>query len=184
FVVHADQLYGPITTQRANGKITKKILWTDFALTDSDWERVDEAREILTDPNRVLHQFSSEKQPTLYRALPTIESLQTTWEEKLEDDRYALYHPALQDGLDKLMKYYTRFDKKPAYILSLFLHPFFKLHYIKMAWGGAEEQRAEIRKGNLDAKDWVDEARQIVEATMEKYWATRPSRKAAAPTKP
>jgi len=38
------------------------------------------------------------------------------------------------------------------------LHPYFKL-----AWGGPEEQAAEIAAGNLDAKDWQDEARQIVE---------------------
>ena len=32
-----------------------------------------------------------------------------------------------------------------------------------MAWGGAEEQAAEIANGNLDAKDWQAEAWKIVE---------------------
>lgn len=46
------------------------------------------------------------------------------------------------------------------------LHPYYKLAYIKLAWGGPEEQAAEIKAGNLDAKDWQDEARQIVEQTV------------------
>ena len=43
------------------------------------------------------------------------------------------------------------------------LHPYYKLAYIKLQWGGAEEKAAEIEAGNLDAKDWHDEAKQIVE---------------------
>lgn len=46
------------------------------------------------------------------------------------------------------------------------LHPYYKLAYIKLAWGGPEEQAAEIAAGNLDAKDWQDEAKQIVEKTV------------------
>lgn len=46
------------------------------------------------------------------------------------------------------------------------LHPYYKLAYIKLAWGGPEEQAAEIAAGNLDAKDWQDEAKQIVENTV------------------
>jgi hypothetical protein len=46
------------------------------------------------------------------------------------------------------------------------LHPYYKLAYIKLAWGGPEEQAAKIAAGNLDAKDWQDEAKQIVENTV------------------
>ncbi len=35
-----------------------------------------------------------------------------------------------------------------------------------MSWGGLEEQAAEIAAGNLDAKDWQDEAKQIVKNTV------------------
>ena len=31
-----------------------------------------------------------------------------------------------------------------------------------MSWGGEEEQDAAIAEGNLDAKNWHDEARQII----------------------
>lgn len=46
------------------------------------------------------------------------------------------------------------------------LHPYYKLAYIKMAWGGPEERDAEIEAGNVHAKDWQDEARKIVEKTV------------------
>jgi hypothetical protein len=46
---------------------------------------------------------------------------------------------------------------------TLVLHPYFKLAYIKLAWGGAEEQEAERRKGNRLAKNWQDEAQKILE---------------------
>jgi hypothetical protein len=42
------------------------------------------------------------------------------------------------------------------------LHPYYKLAYIKLAWGGAEEQAA----GNLDAKNWQDEAQKVVETEV------------------
>ena len=32
-----------------------------------------------------------------------------------------------------------------------------------MAWGGADEQAAEIANGNLSAKDWQAEAQKVVE---------------------
>ena len=46
------------------------------------------------------------------------------------------------------------------------LHPYYKLAYIKLAWGGPDEQATEREGGNADAKDWQDEAKQIVEKTV------------------
>ena len=46
------------------------------------------------------------------------------------------------------------------------LHPYFKLSYIKLAWGGPEEQEAERKAGNPFAKNWQDEARKILEDTV------------------
>jgi hypothetical protein len=43
-------------------------------------------------------------------------------------------------------------------VYSLALHPYYKLNYIEMAWGGMKEQAEEHMAGNLDAKDWQDEA--------------------------
>ena len=73
----------------------------------------------IQDSNRICEAFSAEKRPTLWRALPAIEELQTAWEAKRDNPRFAVYGPAIEDGLAKLNKYYSRFDEKPAYILAL-----------------------------------------------------------------
>lgn len=49
------------------------------------------------------------------------------------------------------------------------LHPYYKLEYIKMAWGGHKEQQRKHLAGNLNAKNWHDEALKVVETTMEDY---------------
>lgn len=98
--------------------------------------------------------------------------------------KYVLYKDALADGLAKLGKYYSRLDEKPSFILALgktfdlnvwhvfllidlsVLHPYYKFAYIKLSWGGPVEQAAEIEAGNPHAKDWQDEAKQIVDYTV------------------
>jgi hypothetical protein len=140
------------------------------------------------DSNRIQQYFSAEKEPTLWRALPAIEELQTAWEAKCHKRSCALYHDTLDDGLKKIRKYYTRFDEKPAYIIALgecssfltsnyssyvVLHPYFKLAYIKHAWGGAAEQEANLRAGNPDAKDWQDEAQKILVTTVRNVTLNR-----------
>ena len=47
--------------------------------------------------------------------------------------------------------------------LNTVLHPYYKLDYIKMTWGGAEKQAKERASGNSNAKNWQDEARKIIE---------------------
>jgi hypothetical protein len=114
-----------------------------------------------------------------------LEELQTVWEKKSENPKYILYKNALTDGLEKLGKYYSRLDDKPSFILALgktliqfkcsaqinslslaVLHPYFKLAYIRLSWGGPVEQKKEIEAGNLDAKDWQAEAKKIVNDTV------------------
>jgi hypothetical protein len=68
------------------------------------------------DLNKIQQAFSAEKHPTLWRALPLIEELQTAWEKKRDDPCFARYHKSIYDGLAKLNKYYSRFDEKPVYI--------------------------------------------------------------------
>ena len=55
-----------------------------------------------------------------------IEELQTAWEVKHDNPKYDLYHAAIDDGLEKLKKYYSRFDQKPSFVLALG-ESFFKL---------------------------------------------------------
>ena len=46
------------------------------------------------------------------------------------------------------------------------LHPYYKLAYIKIQWGGPEDQAAQIEAGDPNSKDWQDEAQKIVEKTV------------------
>ena len=109
-----------------------------------------------------------------------IEDLQTAWEAKYNKPAFSRYHDALKDGLDKIKKYYSRFDKKPAFILALgeflrfsdndylllvVLHPYYKLAYIELAWGGAKEQEYERSNGNPHVVNWQDEVRKVLEKT-------------------
>jgi hypothetical protein len=143
---------------------------------------LDNAKNRPQDSNQIQQYFSTEKQPTLWRALPAIEELQTAWEAKCHKRSFAKYHDAIDDGLMKIKKYYSHFNEKPAFIIalseylprlvsgdySLFvaLHPYYKLAYIELAWGGAQEQEAERRAGNQHAKNWQDEAYKILEKTV------------------
>jgi hypothetical protein len=55
---------------------------------------------------------------------------------------------------------------------STALHPYYKLAYIELAWGGAKEQEAEFEAGNFSAKNWQDEARKILEKTVSNIAAS------------
>jgi hypothetical protein len=48
FIGSADALFGPITTVRTNGRISKKIPWSAFRMSNLDWERVKDVKDILT----------------------------------------------------------------------------------------------------------------------------------------
>ena len=138
---------------------------------------------VQQDSNDIQQHFSSERLPTLWRALPALEELQTAWEAKQDSARFWLYKDAINNGLAKLQKYYSRIDSKPVFILSLgkssvslnwsslypstvVLHPYYKLDYIKLTWGGEAEQAREQAAGNYNAKNWQDEARKVVEKTV------------------
>jgi hypothetical protein len=79
----------------------------------------------MQDSNNIQQYFSSERLPTLWRALPALEELQTAWEAKKDSDEFILYKGAINDGLGKLRKYYSRIDSKPVFVLALGLFLFF-----------------------------------------------------------
>ena len=118
--------------------------------------------------------------------LPALEDLQTAWKQKRDSPRFELYKDAIKDGLGKLQKYYSYMDYKPSFVLALglfqhcfyppidilfktALHTYYKLDYFKLKWGGAEEQEEELWNGNLNAKNWQDEARKVLESTVSIY---------------
>src|ERR1700733_8862397 len=49
------------------------------------------------------------------------------------------------------------------------LHPYFKLHYIELAWGREKEQEKEIAAGNPHAKNWYKEVEKIVKSAVSQF---------------
>ncbi|KAF8488556.1 hypothetical protein F5888DRAFT_1809600 [Russula emetica] len=82
----------------------------------------------------------------LWHALPALEELQITWEDKRKLEHFVLYRDTINAGLSKLQMYYPWIDTKPVLILALVLHPYYKLDYIKLSWGGAEKQAIITKK--------------------------------------
>ena len=76
-------------------------------------------QSIISDANNIQHLFSSNTHPTLWHAIPAIKEFQTAWETKHDLDKYALYKVALKRGLNKIGKYYSKFDDKNVYVLTL-----------------------------------------------------------------
>ena len=58
------------------------------------------------------------------------------------------------------------FSYIPLLTIIIVLHPYYKLDYINFKWGGREEQEEEQSKGNQDAKNWQEEAREVIENTV------------------
>ena len=119
FINSANELFGPIMTIQHPGLPAKQIPWTSFSFKAADWDHVNDIRAIIADANNIQQYFSHELQPTLWCAIPTFEELQMGWETKCSLPRYVLYRDAINCGLTKIGKYYSKFDKKPAYILAL-----------------------------------------------------------------
>lgn len=46
------------------------------------------------------------------------------------------------------------------------LHPYYKLDYVELAWGGEREQEKERVLGNFDARNWKDDALSIFETAV------------------
>ncbi|KAF8326279.1 hypothetical protein F5887DRAFT_899983, partial [Amanita rubescens] len=107
FLAAADDLFGPITTICTNRRIDKKIPWSAFRLSKSDWACVEDVRLILKDARNVQHKFASENVPTLYNVLLAVEELLTAWETKISNRHYTIYVKALEAGVDKLRGYYS-----------------------------------------------------------------------------
>ena len=51
--------------------------------------------------------------------IPAIEELLMAWEAKAMSLRFIDYHDVIEDGIDKLKKYYSQFDFKLSIVLSL-----------------------------------------------------------------
>lgn len=62
------------------------------------------------------------------------------------------------------MYFYSIFHVLITFILVI--HPYYKLNWIELHWGGAATQAEAIKNGDKHARNWVDEAEKLVEATV------------------
>ncbi|RPD57654.1 hypothetical protein L226DRAFT_441361, partial [Lentinus tigrinus ALCF2SS1-7] len=171
FVSTADLMFGPITWLKGqNGGKTKNIRWTAFQLDKSNWDKIKLCANILADANRYHQVCSSTRMPTLWLVIPAMEALSSCWEKKAADNKYALFHDVLRAGLEKLLKYYKLLDKADAFILALFLHPYFKLRYIEEQWGGEFEYNENVAAGVPNPQNWQKFVHEVVEKNVKKYW--------------
>ena len=46
------------------------------------------------------------------------------------------------------------------------LHPYYKLNYIRVEWGGEEEYLAALDAGDPNARDWNKYAREVTEKAV------------------
>ena len=53
-----------------------------------------------------------------------------------------------------------------ADLVHTVLHPYYKLRYIEKKWGGEAEREAEIAAGNPNAINWIEHAREVVDAAV------------------
>ncbi|KAI0760024.1 hypothetical protein C8Q74DRAFT_1220800 [Fomes fomentarius] len=141
FIHIADGKFAPISKLCHVGEKTKNICWMAFNLSSAHWEQVRLGIKVL-------------------------KTLASCWEAKVEDPDYSVFHDALQVMLSKLTKYYKKLDNSDIYILSLFVHPYYKLHYLESQWGGEAEYKADLANGVPTACNWVVYAREVVNKTM------------------
>ena len=65
--------------------------------------------------------FSSVSTPTLYNAIPALETLYSAWEGLLETDAYAPFAPAIAAALKKNYEYYQKTASHVMAIGMLFM---------------------------------------------------------------
>lgn len=82
FVAIADELFGPITVIRKDGRIDKKIHWLAFKFSDQDWARVGDCKAILEVRRSILQcnhvSFISRMQTVSSNSFPQARTYQST----------------------------------------------------------------------------------------------------------
>ncbi|KAF8814164.1 hypothetical protein BYT27DRAFT_7017642, partial [Phlegmacium glaucopus] len=99
-----------------------------------EWEQLGLIKEVLEEPCFSQGSFSSETEPTVWKAIPIFELLQDHWETMLNVGKFTPVHDAIKKGLEKLRKWYMRIYESDTYFICLALHPSIKLKYCKMNW--------------------------------------------------
>ncbi|KIL54872.1 hypothetical protein M378DRAFT_91765 [Amanita muscaria Koide BX008] len=103
-------------------------------LTESEWERVRMFCSLLRQADKAQQAFSSAQTPTLFGAIPAIETLHSAWNTRADKIKYSSFHGALHAATAKLNEYYEKTADSNAHILVMLLHPERKMAYFKKHW--------------------------------------------------
>lgn len=89
---------------------------------------------ITQDPAKACQSFSSSLRPSCLRAIPTLEQMITTWDQRIHLAKYAPVKAGLEKGVKNLQKWYRNTDDTDIYFMNILLDPRFKLAYFQAKW--------------------------------------------------
>jgi hypothetical protein len=119
-------------------KLSNGRQYSDFKFSNAEWTQLELVHEVLQvrvcsivmllprssmpptmeqDVTKAQHSFSSETKATVAKAIPTLEWLQTRWEQMAKHGRYRSLAPAIRAGLANLLKWYRELDASDAYAI-------------------------------------------------------------------
>ncbi|KAG6912098.1 hypothetical protein DXG01_000658, partial [Tephrocybe rancida] len=98
--------------------LTKKE-YADYKLTSDEWEILGLIKEVLQEPRDAQAQFSSEKFPTVSKALPILKYLIERWDNFARLAKFEKIAHAIQKGLEKIQKWYNKTDDSNMYFICL-----------------------------------------------------------------
>ena len=128
-----------------------------YALTEIEWENIQDLISLLKIFERATKMVSSSKYPNLSASIPIYDWLMDKLEDFQKDDRTTEeLHNAIQEGLDKIKYYYQRSDDCHMYPISTILDPRLKLEY--------------YREHNWD-KRWIEESVKVLTRIYEKDYS-------------
>ncbi|KAJ7075640.1 hypothetical protein B0H15DRAFT_791554 [Mycena belliarum] len=136
----------------------RKKEYREYTLTKREWEKLQRIHEGLREPADVTQSFSSERTPTVWRIIPTLEFLIQRWETMAAHPNYVEIKAALLAGVQSLKKWFHRADTtSSAYFICLgtfrsfsrrdyteslpVLDPTIKDVYFRTRWGDEEYKK-------------------------------------------
>ncbi|KAG6806576.1 hypothetical protein H0H92_010774, partial [Tricholoma furcatifolium] len=100
--------------------LSKNRCYSDFQLTKRDWDKLQVLHEVLREPANVQQTFSSERAPTVWRIIPSLEFLIKRWESMAAQPRFESVSDPIKNGIENLKKWYRRVENtSSAYFICL-----------------------------------------------------------------
>ncbi|KAJ6595485.1 hypothetical protein B0H10DRAFT_2232796 [Mycena sp. CBHHK59/15] len=113
--------------------------YRNYMLTKQEWTKIEVIHEALREPADVTQTFSSERTPTVWRIIPTLEFLIKRWETMSTQPKFAEIEDTLLEGVKSLKKWFHRAETTSgAYFICLVLNPGIKDVYFHAHWGDEE----------------------------------------------